>query len=71
MSLYGDAVAAIRSLVLIEERLQAQGRKVDQLSRDMVELRDRVIRLEAIVEIALHTRGTARRVTKAPPDDSG
>lgn len=56
MSLYGDAIAAIRSVILIDERVQAQARKVDKLADDVLALRERVVRLEAVIEVLLHTQ---------------
>ena len=54
MSLYGDAIAAIRSVILIDERVQAQARKVDKLADEVLSLRERVVRLEAVIEVLLH-----------------
>ena len=56
MSLYGDAIAAIRSVILIDERVQAQARKVDKLADEVLSLRERVVRLEAVIEVLLHAR---------------
>ncbi len=61
MSLYGDAVAAIRSIILVEERVQAQSRKVDRLADEVVALRERVVRLEAVIEVLLQSRAVAPR----------
>ena len=61
MSLYGDAIAAIRSIVLIDERVQAQSRKVDKLADEVLALRERIIRLEAVIEVLLQTRAVAPR----------
>ncbi len=59
MSLYGDAVAAIRSIILIDERVQAQARKIDRLADEVVALKERLIRVEAILEVALQSRPAA------------
>jgi hypothetical protein len=61
MSLYGDAVAAIRSIILIDERVQAQARKIDKLADEVVTLKERLIRLEAIMEVALQSRASPGR----------
>ena len=57
MSLYGDALAAIRSIILIDERVQAQARKVERLAEEVEFLKERLIRLEAIIEVAMQSRG--------------
>jgi hypothetical protein len=56
MSFYGDAIAAIRSIILIEDRVQAQSRKVDKLGDEVLALRERIVRIEAVIEVLLHTR---------------
>ncbi len=56
MSLYGEAIAAIRSVILIEERVQAQARKVERLADEVAGLKERLVRLEAIIEVALQAR---------------
>ena len=52
MSLYGEALAAIRSIVLLDERLQSVTTKVDKLADEVRDLATRMVRLETIVEIA-------------------
>ena len=52
MSLYGDAVAAIRSVILIDERVQSVMAKVDRLGDEVRGINERLIRLETIVEFA-------------------
>ena len=52
MSLYGEAVAAIRAIVLLDERLQSLTTKVDKLADEVRDLATRMVRLETIVEIA-------------------
>jgi hypothetical protein len=61
VSLYGDAVAAIKSIILIDERVQSQSRKVEKMSDELVALRERVVRLEAVIEVFLQGRTTAPR----------
>lgn len=54
MSLYGEAIAAIKSVILIDERVQSVARKLDRLADEVRDMKDRLIRLETMVEI---TRG--------------
>ena len=52
MSLYGEALAAIRSIMLLDERLQSLTGKVDKLADEVRGMGTRLVRLETIVEIA-------------------
>ncbi len=52
MSLYGDAIAAVKTMILIEERVVSLTGKVDRLSDEVRLASDRLTRLETIVEIA-------------------
>ncbi len=52
MSLYGEAVAAIRSVILIDERVQGVMAKVDRLTDEVRAMKERLVRLETLVEIA-------------------
>ena len=54
MSLYGEAIAAIKSVILIDERVQSVAKKLDRLADEVRDMKDRLIRLETVVEI---TRG--------------
>lgn len=68
MSLYGEALAAIRSIMLLDERLQSLTAKVDKLADEVRDLATRLVRLETIVEIA-RADGTVLRLL--PADDRG
>ena len=68
MSLYGDAMAAIRSIILVEERVRAVAAKVDSLADETRRIADRVTRLEAIVEI-VRPDGSVLRIAPSTPAD--
>ena len=51
MSLYGDAIAALRSMVLLEERIQGVTKKVDRLGDEVRDINGRLIRVETIIDI--------------------
>jgi len=68
MSLYGDAMAAIRSIVLIDERVQSVMGKVDRLADEVRRMADRLTRLETIVEIA-RPDGTVLRIASSQPGE--
>jgi len=55
VSAFGDAMKALRSLILIEERVVAQGRKLEIVADHMVALDKRLVRVETV--LALATRG--------------
>ena len=50
MTLYGDAVSIVRSVILIEERVRTNSTKGDALATAPRQLANRVTRLEAIIE---------------------
>ena len=68
MSLYAEAMAAIRSMILIDERVQSMTRKVDKLADEVRAISERLVRLETIVEIG-RADGSVLRV--AGPERHG
>jgi len=74
MSLYGEAIAAIRSVILIDERVQSVAQKLDRLADEVRTMKDRLIRLETMVEIVRPGGGVlriAQRPDREPDDRSG
>jgi hypothetical protein len=66
VSLYGDAIAAIRSVILIDERVQSVAAKVDRLADDVRDMRERLVRIETIVEVT-RNRGRLPRIAAPAP----
>lgn len=60
MSLYGEAIAAIKSVILIDERVQSVAKKLDRLADEVRDMKDRLIRLETVVEITRGDGGVLR-----------
>ena len=67
MSSLGDALEAIRNVVLVQERLEVMDRKVDRLANDVKGLSDyaaaidkRVVRIETIVEMGVRSNAQPR-----------
>ena len=67
MSSLGDALEAIRNVVLMQERLEVMDRKVDRLATDVKGLSDyaaaidkRVVRIETIVEMGVRSSAQPR-----------
>lgn len=52
MSLYGDAISALKSVVLLDERVKQLAGKVDRLGDEVRSMSDRLTRVETIIEIA-------------------
>ncbi len=67
MTLYGEAIAAIRSIILIDERLQSLAGKLDKLADEVRGLSQRLIRLETMVEIARADGTTLRIAPRTEP----
>jgi hypothetical protein len=53
MSAIGDAIGAIRSIVLIEERVKSQGAKLEKLAGLLVEMDRRLVRVETTLDLAM------------------
>ena len=49
MSLYGDAIRALRQVILLDERVRNTSGDMARMSQELADLRDRVSRLEGIV----------------------
>ena len=67
MSTFGDALAAIRNVVLMQERMDVLTRKVDRLADDVRDTNDyvlsvdkRVIRIETMIEMTRGGNGDRR-----------
>ena len=60
MSLYGEAISAIKSVILIDERVQSVAKKLDKLADEVRDMKDRLIRLETVVEIVRADGGVLR-----------
>lgn len=67
MTFYGEAIAAIRSMVLVDERVQTLVGRVDRLAEDVRTMDKRLVRLETIIEITRRDGATLRLVR--PRDD--
>jgi hypothetical protein len=53
MSTFGDAMKALRSLILLEERVTTLGRKVEVAADQLVALDKRVVRVETVLALTL------------------
>lgn len=62
MSVVSDAIAAIKKVLLLEERIQSQGRKLEQLSTIVVDMDKRLARLEGFIAGAVAGQDTTRRL---------
>ena len=64
MSLYGDAVRALRQVILLDERVRNTAVDLARISQEITDLRDRVSRLEGML-----AAGMALSREVAPPRD--
>lgn len=60
MSLYSEAIAAIKSVILIDERVQSIMGKVDRLADEVRDMKERLIRIETIIEVTRQDGATLR-----------
>lgn len=63
MSLYGDAIAAMRRVVLLDERVVRASEQLRDLALEVRSLRDRVSRLEGVI-VGLTASGSPGSPTK-------
>jgi hypothetical protein len=49
VSLYGDAIRALRQVILLDERLRSTSADLVRISQEVADLRDRVSRLEGML----------------------
>ena len=76
MSLYGDAIRALRQVILLDERVRNTATDLGRISQELADLRDRVSRLEGIVAAGMALSREAspprdRRRLASPTDQSG
>jgi hypothetical protein len=64
VSLYGDAIRALRQVILLDERVRNTAVDLARVSQEVADLRDRVSRLEGIV-----AAGMALSRETTPPRD--
>ena len=53
MSLYGDAIRALRQVILLDERVRNTATDLARISQELADLRDRVSRLEGILAASM------------------
>jgi len=75
VSLYGDAIRALRQVILLDERVRNTAVDLARMSQEVADLRDRVSRLEGMLAagmaLARETNlGRERRRLPSPPDQS-
>jgi len=76
VSLYGDAIRALRQVILLDERVRNTAVDLARVSQEVADLRDRVSRLEGMLAagMALSREGNPprdRRRLPGPPDQTG
>ena len=69
MSLYGDAIRALRQVILLDERVRNTAVDTARISQEVADLRDRVSRLEGMLAagLALSREADARRDRRRLP----
>jgi hypothetical protein len=76
VSLYGDAIKALRQVILLDERVRNSAVDLARMSQEIGDLRDRVSRLEGIVAAGMALSREAspprdRRRLASPTNQSG
>ena len=75
MSLYGDAIRALRQVILLDERVRNTAVDLARMSQEVADLRDRVSQLEGMVAAGMALSREAnppreRRRLPGPSDQS-
>jgi hypothetical protein len=76
VSLYGDAIRALRQVILLDERVRNTAVDLTRMSQEVADLRDRVSRLEGMVAAGMAVSREAnpsrdRRRLPEPSDQTG
>ncbi len=76
MSLYGDAIKALRQVILLDERVRNSAVDLARISQEITDLRDRVSRLEGMLAAGMALSREAnpprdRRRVPGPSDQTG
>lgn len=66
MSLYTEALPALRSIILVDERVRILAGKLDSLALEVLDIKERLVRLETIIEV---TRPDGATLRLAPRPD--
>jgi hypothetical protein len=53
VSLYGDAIRALRQVILLDERIRNTSRDLVRIGQEVADLRDRVSRLEGMLAASM------------------
>lgn len=72
MSLYGDAIRALRQVILLDERVRNTAVDLARMSQELADLRDRVSRLEGMLAAGMalsREGGPARDRRRLPQRD--
>lgn len=67
MGTLGDVLAGVRKVVLLEHRVETLSSEVEKLAAAFADTRERLIRLEVIIEEARRT--SAARASRQPQID--
>ena len=76
MSLYGDAIGALRQVILLDERVRNSSIDMMRMSQEVADIRDRVTRLEGMLAASMARSREAnpargRRRLPRPSDQIG
>jgi hypothetical protein len=76
VSLYGDAIKALRQVILLDERVRNTAVDMARMSQELADLRDRVSRLEGMLAAGMALSREAnpprdQRRLASPTDQSG
>jgi hypothetical protein len=71
MSALSEALSAIKSIILIEERVKSQGTKLEKLAELLVDVDRRLVRVETTLDLATRGAVQSRGLLAVPHTQSG
>jgi hypothetical protein len=73
VSAIGDAINAVKAIILIEERVKSQGMRLEKLADLLVDVDRRLVRVETTLDIVLRHAGSTASgplIAHQPPPNS-
>lgn len=67
MTTMTDVVKALREVIVMNERVTSLANAVERLASESAETRERLVRVETVLELTLGTKG-GRRLLSGPGD---
>ncbi|MFC7521407.1 hypothetical protein ACFQS6_17660 [Xanthomonas populi] len=68
MTTLTDVMKALREVIVMNERVTVLAGTVEKLAAESIETRERLVRVETIIDVAFKTRGVAEACWRLDPN---